>query len=231
MNGVDRWAQPTTTMTSTAEFSPARLATSRSRRRHHGRTCEVVSRMACRARHLALARRAATSGQFGGSASASLTCATRTASAAMSRASARCSSLPAIVTAPAPRTAPAGWAGPPAFCVVHRRVFRVRASLYGVCGRLSERGHGRRADQVHPQQPRLRRPVRHDRQRALTAHRLRREPHPGRPRAVRAGLQELRGQLHRARVDARALPCLRRGVPTLRAGLPRVVAFAGITPT
>jgi integrase len=61
--------------------------------------------------------------------------------------------------------------------------------------RLPQRRDARRADQVHPHRPRLRRHLRNHRIRAVPAHRLRRQPHQGCPGGMPDGLRQLRGRM------------------------------------
>jgi hypothetical protein len=86
--------------------------------------------------------------------------------------------------------------------------------------RRPERAERRRAGQVHPAVPGLRRCLRRHRRGHQPPDRVRRRRHQAAAGGLRGDLQELRRRVRAARPDARTLPGLRRGLPALRAGLP-----------
>jgi hypothetical protein len=69
-------------------------------------------------------------------------------------------------------------------------------------GRLPQRGHGCRADEVHPDQPGLRRHLHHDRHGAVPAHRLRRQHHHSPPGGLPCRLRKLRHRMRSPRRHA-----------------------------
>lgn len=85
----------------------------------------------------------------------------------------------------------------------YRSVRDLLPDVYGVCGRRSGRGHGRRVDQVHPHRPGLCRRLRRHGCGPVPSHGLRRHRHPGSTPGVRRDLQDVCRQVRRPRREPR----------------------------
>ncbi len=114
----------------------------------------------------------------------------------------------------------------------HGRAHRVRPGLHRRRRRRLERAERRRAGQVHPAVPGLRRRLRRHRQGRQPPDRVRRRRHQAAVGGLRGHLQELRRRVRAPCPEARTLPGVRRGLPALRAGVPRAPGRdAGLAPS
>lgn len=96
------------------------------------------------------------------------------------------------------------------------RLLRVRPDMHGLRGRVSGRGHGRRAHHLYPDRFGLRRCLRGHREPPVPADRRAESHHACGVGGLPGSVRRLRRRVPKARGDARALPDLCRSLPPLR---------------